>query len=193
MHILVVIGHPRSWSFCEVLGNAYVKGAHEAGHTTEIIQLAKHIKDTSFHLIENQNTGNHEEPIRHTRRSMVKNADHIVFVFPTWWYTAPAILKWWFDRLFIPKFSHQYTGFLKRKKLLAGRTGSIYCTCWWPWRTYIQSLWHPGIKRLKQTLHFVGIKKKYSHLFTKIAPHLRTKKDYKAMLSKMNGFGMLAK
>jgi len=29
-------------------------------------------------------------------------ADSLVFVYPTWWYSPPAMLKGWFDRVFIP-------------------------------------------------------------------------------------------
>ncbi len=32
----------------------------------------------------------------------IKKADHIVWVFPMWWYGYPALLKGFIDRTFLP-------------------------------------------------------------------------------------------
>ncbi len=32
-------------------------------------------------------------------------ADHLILVFPTWWFSLPAILKGWFDRVWSPGFA----------------------------------------------------------------------------------------
>jgi len=191
--ILLILWHPKIDSLCNALTEAYASGALEAGHSIRILKLGEHDAATSWNLLVGENTGEHEEPIRNKRREDVKRADHIIFVFPTWRYTVPAILKWWFDRLFVPKFSHQYTWYLKWKRLLKWRTASFYCTCGWPWYTYIATLGHPWIKWMRWTCWFVGIKGKYSHLFTKLAPGLRTPQEISGMLEKMKKFGTKAK
>src|SRR5690606_40356054 len=48
-------------------------------------------------------------------------ADHIIFVYPTWWWSMPAILKGYFDRVFVPGFAFSVSekgieGLLKGKK-----------------------------------------------------------------------------
>ena len=192
-NILVILGHPKLGSLCEAFVDAYADGARTAGHDVRVLKLIEHDAATSWHLIEWTNTEEQEEPIRQERRNDVLRAQHMVFVFPTRWYTVPAILKWRFDRLFVPKFSHQYTGYMKRKKLLSGRTASFYSTCGCPWFTYIATLGHPGLKWMRWTCWFVGIKGKYSHLFSKIAPGLRTEKELKNMIEKMRHFGTKAK
>lgn len=191
--ILIVLWHPKTDSFCWWLTDAYAAWAKESWHDVRVIKLGDHHATTSWHLLAWENTGENEEPIWNIRREDVKRADHMVFVFPTRWYTVPAILKWWFDRLFEPKFSHQYTGYLKWKKLLEWRTASFYSTCWGPWYTYIATLGHPGLKRMRWTCWFVWIKWKYSYLFTKIAPGLRTPEELQGMLYKMKKFGMKGK
>jgi putative NADPH-quinone reductase len=36
----------------------------------------------------------------------VKDADRLIFIYPVWWYTYPAILKGFFDRVFTPGFAY---------------------------------------------------------------------------------------
>lgn len=35
----------------------------------------------------------------------LRAAEHLVVVFPTWWFSMPAILKGWFDRVWSPGFA----------------------------------------------------------------------------------------
>lgn len=57
-------------------------------------------------------------------------ADFVIFQFPLWWYSVPAILKGWFDRVFASGFVYERnmrydTGALKgRKAMLSVTTGS---------------------------------------------------------------------
>ncbi len=36
----------------------------------------------------------------------VKAADSLIFIYPVWWYTCPAVLKGFFDRVFTPGFAY---------------------------------------------------------------------------------------
>jgi NAD(P)H dehydrogenase (quinone) len=36
---------------------------------------------------------------------LVLDADALIFVFPTWWYGPPAILKGWFERVLVPQIA----------------------------------------------------------------------------------------
>lgn len=42
-------------------------------------------------------------------QKMLKEADHLVFVFPLWFYDEPAILKGFFERVCTPRFAYAYT------------------------------------------------------------------------------------
>jgi NAD(P)H dehydrogenase (quinone) len=86
-------------------------------------------------------------------------ADHLVVIHPLWWGGVPAMMKGFFDRVFLPGFA-----FKKREnslwwdKLLKGRTARIICTmdqpAWYYWLVYGA----PGYKALKRmTFEYCGI------------------------------------
>lgn len=66
-------------------------------------------------------------------------ADTIIFQFPLWWYTMPAILKGWVDRVFTYHFAygvgeHSDTRYGERfgEGTLAGRKALLSVTAAWP-------------------------------------------------------------
>jgi NAD(P)H dehydrogenase (quinone) len=93
----------------------------------------------------------------------IKWADYIIFQFPIWWSSYPAILKGWFDRVFVQGFVvNLYDGYLYDKGLLAGKKSIISVTLGSPQELYtrngihgdievhLMTLWHT-------TLEFTGI------------------------------------
>jgi NAD(P)H dehydrogenase (quinone) len=57
------------------------------------------------------------------QQALMHAAEKIIFVYPIWWYDAPAILKGWFDRIFTYGFAFHVTaegpqGLLHGKKAL---------------------------------------------------------------------------
>lgn len=54
-------------------------------------------------------------------------ADHLIFQFPLWWFSTPAILKGWFDRVFIKGFAYD-NNHLFETGLLKGKTASLIVT-----------------------------------------------------------------
>ncbi|XID94968.1 NAD(P)H-dependent oxidoreductase [Paenibacillaceae bacterium WGS1546] len=59
----------------------------------------------------------------------IRQADILYFVFPTWWYSVPAILKGYFDRVFATGFAFRYSkagpiGLLTGKKAFVFQTAA---------------------------------------------------------------------
>ena len=42
------------------------------------------------------------DPMAERHADIVKQAEALVFVYPTWWSTMPAILKGWLERVMVP-------------------------------------------------------------------------------------------
>ncbi|MFT8317671.1 MAG: NAD(P)H-dependent oxidoreductase [Sporolactobacillus sp.] len=43
-------------------------------------------------------------------RRWVEQADHLIFIYPIWWSTMPAILKGFLDRVLVSGFAYTYQG-----------------------------------------------------------------------------------
>jgi len=84
-------------------------------------------------------------------------ADHLIFIFPIWWSSMPAILKGYIDRVFSTGFAYKFEG-LMPTKLLKGKTATIITTHDTP-GLYVKFFLKDYGKVLeKQTLGMVGIK-----------------------------------
>lgn len=54
-------------------------------------------------------------------------ADHIIFQFPLWWFSTPAILKGWLDRVLVKGFAYD-AGKIFNDGLLKDKTASLVVT-----------------------------------------------------------------
>ncbi|HUN54915.1 MAG TPA: NAD(P)H-dependent oxidoreductase [Smithella sp.] len=156
--ILVVLGHPDSESFCGALFNAYIDGAKESNSEIREIKIGELQFDPV--LWKGYKVIQELEPDLVESQKLIKWADHIVFVYPTWWGTIPSIMKGFIDRTFLPGFAFKFRDNSPFwDKLLAGRTAHLIVTMDTPsW--YYRWIYHsPGHNEMKKTvLGFCGIK-----------------------------------
>ncbi len=179
--ILIVLGHTRKDSLCYQMAEEYAHKAWEQWAEVQKIYLCDHLH-LNYHL---DTSVQEEEPEWQQQREKILRAEHIVIIFPTRRYTTPACLKGRFDKVFISNFAYVYTSFMKWEKLLSWRTASLITTTWWPRYTYLLTLGHPWLRRLKRALRFVGIKTKHTKMFDKIAPGVRTSESIQKLIQKV--------
>lgn len=89
----------------------------------------------------------------------IKSADHIVWVFPMWWYGYPALMKGFIERTFLPSITYQpIEGQALPKKLLKGKSARLIITADTPkWYDFL-IMKSPAINQFKNgTLKFCGI------------------------------------
>ena len=86
-------------------------------------------------------------------------AEHLVFVYPTWWGTFPALLKGFLDRVMTPGFAFRHVTHDKWDKLLAGRTADLITTMDTPPLIYRLIYRAPGRQALaRSTLGYCGLR-----------------------------------
>ncbi len=148
--ILIILGNPVKDSFGGALAQAYIKGAKSAGADVREIYLGELDFDPILH--KGYKEIQELEPGLIKAREDIKWAEHIVFVYPTWWGTMPALLKGFFDRVFLSGFAFKFTGKYSWEKLLKGRSARLLVTMDAPPLFYKLFLGAPGIKTIKRAI-----------------------------------------
>lgn len=154
--VLIINGHPDSESFNFAISQAYKIGAEKAG--SEIKELMIRNLKFNSNLQFGYRKRTELEPDLIDAQQKILWADHIVWIYPVWWGSLPAILKGFIDRTFLPGFAFQ-----KREnsvwwdKLLKGKSARIISTldqpAWYYWLIYRQ----PSNNAMKKlTLEFSG-------------------------------------
>ena len=104
MRCLVVYTHPVAESYCAALCRQAVAALEAAGHEVRLLDLYAEGFDPVMRRqerIDYHTRGLNEEPVR-VHLAHIAWAEALVFVYPTWWYGLPAMLKGWLDRVWIP-------------------------------------------------------------------------------------------
>jgi NAD(P)H dehydrogenase (quinone) len=112
MQILVVFSHPARDSFVASI-LAELRGRLEGqGHAVRVIDLYADGFDPVLRL---EPWRSHRDGVRHLGElddhvAALTEAEGLVFVYPTWWYGLPAMLKGWLDRVFQPEVAFAIEG-----------------------------------------------------------------------------------
>lgn len=104
MKILVVYCHPVPESFSAAIRDTAIGALRQGGHEVRLLDL--HAE--GFQPV----MGCDERRSYHDRRAneapvadhlaLIRETDGLLFVYPTWWYGLPAMLKGWLDRVWVP-------------------------------------------------------------------------------------------
>lgn len=104
MHCLVVYAHPVESSYCAALCERAVAALRAGGHEVRVIDLYGEGFDP---VLSRQERIDYHTPGVNERAvgpyiEAIRWAEALIFVFPTWWYGLPAILKGWLERVWVP-------------------------------------------------------------------------------------------
>ena len=101
MRTLVVYCHPVPESFCAALRDAAVARSQRRGDEVRLVDLYAEGFDPVMTADERRiyNDGPPADPALQPYVENLKWARAVLFVYPTWWYGLPAMLKGWFDRV----------------------------------------------------------------------------------------------
>ena len=155
--VLIINGHPDKESFNNALSEAYIKGASNTETTLTQINIAE--LEFNPNLKFGYRKRMELEPDLVNAIDKIKKADHIVWVFPMWWYGYPALMKGFIDRTFLPGITYQpIEGKPLPEKLLKGKSARLIITADTPkWYDYL-IMKSPAINQFKKgTLQFCGI------------------------------------
>ena len=175
MNVLIVYAHPEPRSFNGALKDLAVDVLTGAGHNVQVSDLyamnfpaaggpadfTERVNPALFGYQAEQAAG-HFTPELQAEIDKLAWCDLLIFQFPLWWFSLPAILKGWVDRVFAFGFAYDRakayeTGTFQNKiAMLSFTTGS-------PAPTYSKDGRHGSIDELilhiqRGMLYFLGMK-----------------------------------
>ena len=101
MKVLAVLSHPVRESSCGQIFDAFIAGARDAGHEVRIADL--HLEGFQPVFVPEDYAQFDGTPMPEDVRreqARVEWSDGLVLVFPIWWWSMPAMLKGYIDRVF---------------------------------------------------------------------------------------------
>jgi len=157
--ILIIQGHPDSAEphFCHALASAYGEGAVSAGHTVHTIDLARH----DIPLLRSKREWETETPPEFVKDGQEKilAADHIVFLYPLWLGTMPALMKAWLEHVLRPNFAFDIDSGPGWTANLKGRSARVVVTMGMPAAAYRWFFLAHSLKSFERNiLKFSGIR-----------------------------------
>lgn len=102
MRILLVLAHPRSTSLCHATARAFAAAAQAAGHEVEWADLAAEGFDPVLRPEDEPDWDNPAKvysPAVQAEMARIERNLATVMVFPVWWWSMPALMKGWVDRV----------------------------------------------------------------------------------------------
>lgn len=119
MHALIVVGHHDTQSLTHALARQIADGLANTGHSSEIADLVSEGFDPRFgladHAVHRRQAAPPTDVLREQAR--IERADALVLIYPIYWWSLPALLKGWVERVFSNGWAFDYEGGVTVKKL----------------------------------------------------------------------------
>lgn len=110
MKCLVVIAHPITDSLCHTMAQSAIAALKAEGHEVVIEDL--YLSGFSPALTDSERRSYYSPTFSSAapqdQIDRLLSAEALVLVFPTWWFSFPAILKGWFDRIWAPGIAYDH-------------------------------------------------------------------------------------
>ena len=183
MKALVVYCHPRDGSFNAAIRDVVVgklEAANAEVRVTDLYRSEFSPALTAHELEVYEDTALNTKPVSEDVANL-KWCDTLIFVYPTWWYGLPAMLKGWLDRVLVPDVAFLMPS-EERKDIARGLTHitrlGVFTTCGASrWLTFIVGA--PGKRTLFRGVGFLcarPLKKAFAahYLMDSSTPESRT-------------------
>lgn len=157
--IAIIQGHPdpQGHHFGHALAEAYAASATAAGHQISMIEVAK-LDFPLLHSKEEFEKGTPPVAIRQAQ-DVIRQAEHLVFFYPLWMGSMPALLKAFLEQVFRPEFTSGSSETGKTaSRPLKGKSARIVVTMGMPAFFYRWYFLAHSLKSLERNiLGFCGI------------------------------------
>lgn len=128
MKSLLVVAHPRRSSLTAQAADAFREAAEANGHAFELADLALERFDPVLREADEPDWDDadkvYSEDVRREMQRIERN-DATVMVFPVYWWSMPALLKGWIDRVWNNGWAYGARKFPQRRAWMIGVAGGL--------------------------------------------------------------------
>ena len=164
-NILIVVAHPKKESFSFAMADAYQESREAKGDKVEVLDLYRDANQQPFFNYDDANNLECTTAMKYYQ-GRISDADEIVFVFPYWWGSFPAIMKNFFDWNLSKDFAFKYVN-SRPKGLLQGKSVKVFTTTGAPKFVYTITGANRRLKNMikEQIVNFCGMSLDGCHIY----------------------------
>ncbi len=157
--IVIIDGHqdPGPARFCHAIGRANAAAALKAGHEVQRFEIAQ----LDFPVLRTRADWETGEPATSIRscQEALREAEHVVLIYPLWLGDVPALLKAFLEQVFRPGFAILREARTLSPGLLKGRSARVIVTMGMPALVYRLFFLSHSLRSLcRNMLRFVGLR-----------------------------------
>lgn len=127
MKTLLVVSHPRTDSLTSSAAHLFATRIKASGHDVEVADLVAEGFDPVLREDDEpdwSNPGKQYSPAVRDEMRRIERNDATVMIFPIWWWSMPAVLKGWIDRVWNHGWAYGGKTFPNRRAWMIGIAGS---------------------------------------------------------------------
>ena len=111
MKVVIVFNHPYDGSFCNAILQSVKQGLINGKHQVECIYLDRDNFNPVMTAADLKGFRDKKpvDPKVIEYSNKIKEADHLIFIFPIWWELMPALTKGFIDKVIFPGVAYDYT------------------------------------------------------------------------------------
>ncbi|WP_432400400.1 NAD(P)H-dependent oxidoreductase [Wukongibacter sp. M2B1] len=161
MKTTIIFAHPWHGSFNKAIMDTIVMELNTKKKGYQIIDLNKETFDPVLNESELAlySRGEYEDVLVEKYQDMLKYSDEVIFIFPMWWYSVPAVLKGFIDKVMLKNFAYKEEKYRLKGLLTNVKRTTVVTTSQAPtW--YLKYVAGNPIKRsfIQGTLKQIGFK-----------------------------------
>ena len=182
MRVLTVFCHPNRQSYTGACMDAFHAGLEDGGHEWEMADLYAEGFDPVFKSVDfaQFTSGPQDMPEEILReQARITRADAVAFVFPVWWWSCPAMLKGWFERVWCCGWAYDFT--IERSTGRLGLSKAVMiCPGGTAVGTYRRYGYHESMRRTMDAglMGYCGVDDVEMHIFPAVDDNASARKEY---------------
>jgi NAD(P)H dehydrogenase (quinone) len=155
MRVVVVVAHPDPDSFNHAIAATATASLTRAGHAVTVLDL--YADEFRAAMSPDEREAYHSDrplldPMAERHAGIIKRAEALVFVYPTWWSTMPAILKGWLERVMVPGVGFVFDEHQRVRRGLTDVRRIVGISTYGATRLYVKALNDNGRRTLMRAL-----------------------------------------